>query len=1648
MPIEAPTWENTREDAPTWDNTTDADDPTYDQPTHDAEGLPLGLSEREKKRLRLGSEMAAAQAEGAKLDSDLAETERQERSIGNFTGRGIVNMPGKFLAWAGGEYPADMGGNFEPPFQGPLVHVPRPKGTGVAAGVGRVGAALAEGFTDPDVFVTLPAFAGGAIPMALGAAPMVQHLPDQVEQAVTVARDPKSTRADVTEAALNPVVSAAMLAGIAKGAQFREPLPTDLVEMPNVDTVARNRMAPGNRGPNERVEWSETRPVAPAEMVRVGEVPFQDMRRFGNLPKEKLEPLWDETKPEGGGQKSEVRREDLGVGGKLGFNREMNGPATVPEPPNVLREQVKLTADPKSSKAATHITPGETLSEIPAGLVRVDLPEKGTLIVNPAKAEPATVAKAAMQDAHGKYLGMGAEQKPEVGGQKSEVLQTRDKSGVPIQEEVVTPETLPAAQAAAKKLAPDVKSEVVPAEKVIDERLKSVQRPPSAAPETITGGTARQGTREETASQPKAIPAEGGLGPPRSAADVPPARRESRAAAARPWDLIDELEANYGSIDLASARAVDSKYRPTGAARKIFTSRSGGPLDKARQAVEGLGKDYGSSSDFLEAIEVAANARKKWREKFYREDRQLETEGKQASAFERDAHRDNARKEAIVPDTLFPGDQFELHGAKVRVEKFEFDENGDVSAVILEDGKKYGTQRVAAGEMIQVDKGSVKTGPPDTSFAPGLVSHTKLEAWADDVLSRDPRQNTRSGLDPREEATRLAAVVVKGAAVLERTGRDFAKWSKAMVAEFGEGIRPQLQQLYVEAARGFDKVKADAGELKQRKLAARGMNSDAVPKPHQERLGTDPAAFYEPQKMARVEDAVNKLSDAELAAVPMTQADGANNIWVAAQLELYRRQVATGNLDAAWAVMDNAMKAGTSLGQLVNQFKMLKGATPDGVLVAINKRLLERGADPMRPSEQIRVRVLAEQSIEQNGKWKQAEREYIERPTPENFERVVKEREGAIESDIRVQEKVKAYDPKSFFDTLTTVLQGNLLAPISIVANITGNMNNLALRGAMRATASVVDAVDAHLRARPRQQTVAPVRGALESGRAVGRSVPQAVRTLTRGATDAELAKVDGRAGLQPLIALRDLYAGNAANVAKKGGKMPIGELAARTLEASPFAMSAAAMLRLLAATDLPFREAAKARLVTEAMKLRWLNEGGPKPTPEQIRQAVRAPELYLDKAELERVNNETLAAVYQNSGAVSRWIGQGMSQAPSWGRFLIRTVAPYVNTPLNIVGEILSWTPGISFANTLRHAAKGNTRGAQQAAAKVALGGVVTAAGVWLYNKGVLAPGLDAEDEQQKGRMLSGQVMPPNHINISGLERALKGEDSTWRAGDETRDVMRGGGVAGALLLNAANTLRRTEREPEQADNGQFVAGVLRDGAWNSAGYVLNQSFTRGVAGVLDAVRGRNLDGWFMNYADALGAIAVPNTAKAISRAAREYKPEVEGDAAWATLQNVVKNKVGKTDALPYKRDLWGRPVPETPEGANAVAYQFLDITKARPIPDDPLAIELYTLWRKTGDNSLVPTPPGDTFTQGNRTYPLTKEQKSRLQELVGTNRRRMADNAVAMWDWDTITTEQKAARLRRIWERGSEVGRAKFGAEYRNELERKEKPKGFEVR
>jgi hypothetical protein len=232
------------------------------------------------------------------------------------------------------------------------------------------------------------------------------------------------------------------------------------------------------------------------------------------------------------------------------------------------------------------------------------------------------------------------------------------------------------------------------------------------APETITG------SNEGKAS---VMPAEAGETP------APVQRRKRGQAPVRPFDIIDLIEGEIGKIKTVSAstKANASNYegwqelRKYGPARKLLSSS--GNASTPDQVVDALirrGKlPEGTSVDELrEAILAAAKSRRGDKESKSQEQVVLEAEERQHEAFVKTGLKRSKLPGIPVPD-LIVGDEFELAGTKVKVKDFELDEDsGDVIAVILEDGRRFGTQRVSADQVIRPDADSLKRSNPEADW--------------------------------------------------------------------------------------------------------------------------------------------------------------------------------------------------------------------------------------------------------------------------------------------------------------------------------------------------------------------------------------------------------------------------------------------------------------------------------------------------------------------------------------------------------------------------------------------------------------------------------------------------------------------------------------------------------------------------------------------------------------------------------------------------------------------------------------------------------------------------------------------------------------------------------------------------------------------
>jgi hypothetical protein len=823
--------------------------------------------------------------------------------------------------------------------------------------------------------------------------------------------------------------------------------------------------------------------------------------------------------------------------------------------------------------------------------------------------------------------------------------------------------------------------------------------------------------------------------------------------------------------------------------------------------------------------------------------------------------------------------------------------------------------------------------------------------------------------------------------------------------------------------------------VKMRKSAERAVESPMVPEPVQERIEAAPESRYTQQSMARVEQEIGAMTPEQLAAVPRD-----SNLYTAARLEQAKRLFEAGKNDEGYSVFVELEKEGTRLGQLINQFKLLEGTRPEEIVAVINKGLERAKKDILTPEQTREAMDVASKAKEADGALDTATDAWVKNPTAENARRAEAALDKSNAEAVELQKFVAKFQPRSTSGILKSVLQGNLLTPISEVANLFGNMSFLPFRAMDRGIAAGIDMIDAAARGRPREVAVQPLVGTAEALKGVGRGLKKVPDILIEGTGN--VIKGETRAGLHPIQAWINQFAKNP-DMPTTGGKITLQDRLNLAIEGT-FGVPAEAMLRGLGAGDVPFKEAARARTTAEQLRLNNVPR-------EQWPFAQKFPELFLPKEALEQIRLDTQAAVFQRESKAlntinhlirDNFVTRKLGVPPDLMDLLVSTVAPYRLTPWNIVGEVLSYNPLVAMARGVAEAKAGNTRAAKLNAGKMVVGSMLTGTGIWLYKNGLIAPSMDERDEAQKARVLAGEVLPPNHLNLSGIGRKLTGGNPAFKAGDETADTFRAGGLAGSIFYMTANIGRDMERGPKTTDSELWIS-ILRQSTLEQARFGLNQSFLSGVEGMLTAIKDGNADTYLRQWANTVASIPLPNTLNTISRASREYKPDVSKN-----FPAQIKSKLGAfglDDYLPLKRDFWGEPMRETPEGRDAIFYHFFDISKNKQVTSDPVELELYRLWRKTSNTEVIPSLPSRSLTLDKTTYALDPNQYERYAELVGKNRRTIVDALVINPNFHKLNDEQKIDVLDNAYREGLKRGKELFYVEQRGQLTPKTGRAGF---
>ena len=829
-------------------------------------------------------------------------------------------------------------------------------------------------------------------------------------------------------------------------------------------------------------------------------------------------------------------------------------------------------------------------------------------------------------------------------------------------------------------------------------------------------------------------------------------------------------------------------------------------------------------------------------------------------------------------------------------------------------------------------------------------------------------------------------------------------------------------------------------EEKTRKFAGRVAEAESVPEEVRQTVRQSPESQYEQQNVKEVRDQASSMSMTQLAA---DMADTASNTRVASGMETFSRQINSGDMAGASNTALSLANSGTTWGQLINQFKILNSSTPEGLVRLVQDSLANKKRSPLTQQQAgilmdgaTRLK-LANDEVLAAGR---VARDAFAANDVAAINQSIKQLDLAdakrSEIDVILNESIARINPADAADLFISMVQGSVMGPISIVRNVVGNAINYPLRELGDAGAALIDATfskDKNNSFNIRARTIDRID-------AIGRSLPSVAKTLLKGsnAMPYELGTDSGN----PLNFQRawrriseDLAAGKIGSA-----------LSPRNLTEATVGILPDIMLRLTQATDIPFRQAERARIISEIGRTKGLSEA-------QLKIAVRDPKLaFVTDVEAQRgrrgfteddlatIETESLKSIFQQDNKATKAVS-GINrfiknELGSTGYIPYRLISLFQKTPINVAAEALQFTP----AGALQDWSKMTPRERNIAASRIAVGAMVTTAFGYLYHKGVITPNLDTAGETNKARELAkaGGVMPPGTINLSAVKRLVGGGKTEFQGGDTVVDLS-SLGTAGALGIMAGTALRQSERGRTNED---LLTSVFKGVPSSGLNFVMEQQFLKGTSDfikLLSQESSNSMDRWLKNLAVTAATPIAPAILGAVRRAERDKLPVIGGQSfikdtvdelnqRYAALGLAIPG-VKDPNAMPVRRDLWGSAVEQTPKGSNPWVYQFFNAWKARDIDADPLNTSIYTIWRRTADNTAIPSVPSPSLTWKQKTYDrMSPEQFDRYTELVGNYRRLRAEQEFMKPRFQQGGDERKLKLLQRAYDDGLLIAKKQF--------------------
>jgi hypothetical protein len=802
-------------------------------------------------------------------------------------------------------------------------------------------------------------------------------------------------------------------------------------------------------------------------------------------------------------------------------------------------------------------------------------------------------------------------------------------------------------------------------------------------------------------------------------------------------------------------------------------------------------------------------------------------------------------------------------------------------------------------------------------------------------------------------------------------------------------------------------------------------------------IGEDPDRVYEVRSWKEAGDRAVRMTEPEL--VEMTNsADKFEK--ASAHIELSKRssdpKVAAGHYSEASKLM-------TEGGQLTNLAKLVR--SPAAEMAAAEQRAKKVGRE-LTDDQKTKVFDLAKKDIDAHDELGEAAKRAKEDWSDKSLEAYKKAKEKAGLAKKELEDYNNTLAPESMADILAKIVQGNLLTPLSIAANVYGNFFWNPIRRGALSMASIVDSGYTGLMRAVgvNERRAISATNPLPSARELGagyRGLKTAAMELVTGPSNESYLKSEVQRGFAPLRALAQAFTGKDMAVGSDG-KVMFSDRLKKLIEGT-LGIPPEIMFRLLNLGDKPFRRAAEMEALLNEARLRGIKEG-----PE-LDKFLEFPSPAAERAANEAMREAIFMQENKGLSMVSRFLDEGaakilkIDQIPALAtplKVLGRMIVPFRQFPVNYLLTAMNFVaPELALAKGIIYSAKGDKKRGLTNLAQGAIGASMYVAADWMWENGIIS---EPSSKDAKSRSVQGATMGASRINLSGLQRALDGDDPAYRTGDLTMDWTKLG-IPAAVFAVRTGFLSKERTSQAKLGMSEKRPTTAREWAVSNiqafpdlASFGLDQSFLAGVAGFLEVMKepdpeGSKFQNWANNMFRVVSAIPVPNTMEAIARAQMEYIPELRGDGQLESFGNIWAFKtmqLPEEDRQHLKVDLWGDPVKRSPDSSNKFAYQLFDVTRLGRMDKEPWKDEIYKVFDQTNHPDAYPNQPTRVLSNSGIFKKLDIADYTDLSRMQGENSKIVAQALAYDPVFQAMEPYEKLVALKESYSEAAATARAEF--------------------